>query len=39
LNLDTIERSGVEAFIKVSGDLERVSFKGKMEIGKGPRLA
>jgi len=38
-NLDMIERRGVEGFIKVSGDLERTYFKGKMEIGKGPRLA
>ncbi len=38
-NLCTIERIGVEAFVKTSGDLERMYFKGKMEIGKGPRLA
>jgi hypothetical protein len=38
-NLCTIERVGVEGFVKLSGDLERLYFKGKMEIGKGPRLA
>jgi Protein of unknown function (DUF3795) len=37
-NLDTIQRLGVEGFIKVSGELEHVYFKGKMEIGKGPKL-
>lgn len=38
-NLCMIERAGVEGFAKVSGDLERLYFKGTMEIGKGPRLA
>jgi len=38
-NLCTIERLGVEGFLGVSGSLERLYFKGKMEIGKGPRLA
>jgi Protein of unknown function (DUF3795) len=38
-NLCTIERIGVEGFVRVSGDLERSYFKGKMEIGRGPRLA
>jgi len=37
-NLCTIERLGVEGFVKVSGDLERRYFKGRMEIGKGPQL-
>jgi hypothetical protein len=34
----TIQRMGVEGFVKVSGDLERLYFKGHMEIGKGPQL-
>jgi hypothetical protein len=38
-NLCTIRRIGVEEFVKVSGDLERLYFKGKMQIGKGPGLA
>ena len=38
-NLCTIERVGVEGFTNMSGDLERLYFKGKMQIGKGPRLA
>ncbi len=38
-NLCTIERLGLEGFVKVSADLERLYFKGRMEIGKGPRLA
>ena len=38
-NLCTIERLGVEGFVAVSADLERRYFQGKMEIGKGPRLA
>ncbi len=38
-NLCTIERIGLEAFVKVSADFERLYFKGKMEIGKGPRPA
>jgi len=37
-NLCTIRQSGVEGFTRVSGDLERLYFKGKMEIGKGPGL-
>jgi hypothetical protein len=37
-NLCTIDRIGVEGFVKVSADVERLYFKGKMEIGKGPRL-
>jgi hypothetical protein len=37
-NLCTIQRMGVEGFAKVSGDLERLYFKGHMEIGKGPQL-
>ena len=36
-NLCTIDRIGAESFVKVSGDLERLYFKGKMEIGKGPQ--
>ena len=38
-NLGTIERIGVGGFVRSSGDLERLYFKGKMEIGKGPKLA
>jgi hypothetical protein len=38
-NLCTIKRVGVEGFVKVSGDLERRYFKGKMEVGKGPQPA
>jgi hypothetical protein len=38
-NLCTIQRTGVERFVKTSADLERLYFKGKMEIGKGPKLA
>ena len=37
-NLCTIERIGVGAFTESSADLERLYFKGKMEIGKGPSL-
>ena len=37
-NLATIERKGVEGFVKVSGDLERLYFKGKMAIGRGPKV-
>jgi len=37
-NLCTIQRSGVDAFTKVSAELERVYFKGKMQVGRGPRL-
>ena len=37
-NLCTIRRTGVEGFVEISGDLERLYFKGKMEVGKGPRL-
>jgi len=37
-NLCTIERNGVEGFVKLSGDLERLYFKGKMEVGRGPQL-
>ena len=37
-NLCTIARIGVEGFVKVSADIERRYFKGKMEIGKGPQL-
>ncbi len=37
-NLCTIRRDGVEAFVKASAGIERTYFKGKMEIGKGPRL-
>ncbi len=37
-NLCMIEKVGLEGFVKVSGDLERLYFKGKMEVGKGPRL-
>jgi hypothetical protein len=38
-NLCTIQQIGVEGFVNASGDLERLYFKGKMEIGKGPTLA
>ena len=38
-NLCTIERAGVEGFVKASVDFERLYFKGKMKIGKGPALA
>jgi hypothetical protein len=37
-SLCAIERGGVEAFVKISGDLERLYFKGRMAVGKGPRL-
>jgi hypothetical protein len=35
---ESIQRMGIEGFVKVSGDLERLYFKGHMEIGKGPQL-
>ncbi|HUI70976.1 MAG TPA: DUF3795 domain-containing protein [Spirochaetia bacterium] len=38
-NLCTIQRMGVEGFTQVSGSTERLYFKGKMEVGKGPRVA
>ena len=38
-NLCTIERLGVEGFVHASARFEQLYFKGKMEIGKGPRLA
>jgi len=38
-NLCAIKRLGVEGFVETSADLEKLYFKGKMEIGKGPRLA
>jgi hypothetical protein len=37
-NLCTIRRIGIEGFVKDSGHLELLYFKGKMEIGKGPKL-
>jgi hypothetical protein len=37
-NLCTIRRTGVEAFVKDSGHIENLYFKGTMEIGKGPKL-
>jgi hypothetical protein len=37
-NLCTIRRMGTEGFVKDSGHLERLYFKGKMEIGRGPKL-
>lgn len=37
--LCTIKRLGVDGFVKVSGELERLYFRGRMEIGKGPSLA
>ena len=38
-NLCTIKRIGVEGFVEASGNLERLYFKGTMEIGDGPKLA
>ena len=38
-NLCTIERTGIEGFVKTSGDWERRYFKGRMAIGGGPTLA
>ncbi len=37
-NLCTIQRLGVEGFIAQSAELEKMYFKGKMKIGKGPQL-
>ncbi len=37
-NLCTIKRMGVEGFVQASAGVERLYFKGKMEVGKGPRL-
>ena len=37
-NLSTIDRIGAESFVRISGDIERLYFKGRMEIGKGPQL-
>jgi hypothetical protein len=36
-NLCTIRREGVEDFVGKSAHLERLYFKGTMEIGKGPK--
>jgi hypothetical protein len=37
-NLGTIKRDGVESFIKQSMDIKQKYYKGKMEVGKGPKL-
>jgi len=37
-NLGVIRRDGVERFIAASGEIERTYFRGKMAVGKGPRL-
>jgi hypothetical protein len=37
-NLCTIRREGVEGFIALSDEIKKKYFKGKMEIGKGPKL-
>jgi hypothetical protein len=37
-NLCTIQRIGLEEFVKTSAQIERVYFKGTMAIGRGPRL-
>jgi hypothetical protein len=38
-NLCTIKRIGVESFIRESSQIKQKYFKGKMQIGRGPRLA
>ena len=38
-NLCIIQREGVEGFIDISGELKKKYYKGKMEIGKGPRVS
>ena len=37
-NLCTIQRDGVEGFIDLSAELKKKYYKGKMEIGNGPRI-
>ena len=37
-NLCKIERCGVEAFINASSEIKERYYKGKMEIGKGPKV-
>jgi len=37
-NLCTIQREGVEGFIKVSTEIKARYYNGKMEIGKGPGI-
>lgn len=37
-NLCAIQRRGVEAFVSDSAAIMQTYYKGKMEIGKGPRL-
>jgi hypothetical protein len=37
-NLSTIQRDGVEGFIKISSEIKNKYYKGRMEIGKGPQI-
>ncbi|HVN97225.1 MAG TPA: DUF3795 domain-containing protein [Syntrophorhabdaceae bacterium] len=37
-NLCTIRRAGVEGFIGLSSEIKRRYYKGKMEIGEGPKI-
>lgn len=37
-NLCTIKRDGVKGFIDKSKEIKHMYYKGKMEIGKGPKL-
>jgi hypothetical protein len=38
-NLSTIRRLGVEGFVNESAAIKRRYYEGKMEVGRGPRLA
>lgn len=37
-NLCTIKRDGVEGFVKISGDIKKKYYQGKMAVGRGPQL-
>lgn len=38
-NLCTIQKKGVEEFVKRSGEIKQRYYKGKMEVGSGPQLS